>query len=155
MKPKNYVGIFVGNGYISQVQHGLQAGHVVAKLFVKYDDWPKEKQILFEWTDEGPTKWLLNGGYQERLEELYEILKIISDVIHLPYAKFHEEISALNGALTSVGFVVDINKFPKTIVFKRDCKIIDMLKYVQSKRTLTESQCYAVLKWLAFKFDRA
>ena len=97
----------------------------------------------------------MNGGYQERLEELYEILKIISDVIHLPYAKFHEEISALNGALTSVGFVVDINKFPKTIVFKRDCKIIDMLKYVQSKRTLTESQCYAVLKWLAFKFDRA
>ena len=151
-EPK-YVGIFIGNGYISPLQHGLQAAHVVTRMFIKYDRDFEEKQMIFEWGD-SPTKWLLDGGYQERLEEVYAILQILSDKIYLPYAKFHEEVPALNGALTSVGFVVDTNKFPKTNGFRKNMNTMKMFESIRNKK-LSEAHCYAVLKWLAYNFKRA
>lgn len=99
---------FFGNMYISPIQHGIQAAHVVTKLFQKYgrDHDSKAADVLYDWADVGVTKILLNGGYQSNLENIHSILEILCPVLELPYAKFHEEEAALNGALTSVGVVV-------------------------------------------------
>lgn len=111
-----YRGYFFGNMYLSPIAHGIQAAHVVTKLFVKYP-WSYndlnstiyECDVLYAWGDEHVTKILLNGGYQSNLQTIYDIFEIVCPVLKLPYAKFHEEVDALNGALTSVGVIVDIN----------------------------------------------
>lgn len=100
---------FVGNLYISQIQHGIQAGHVVTKLAAKYGrelSAPREHETFYDWADNGVTKILLVGGYQSTLETVYEIFKIAAFELELPFEWFHEEKDALNGALTSVGVIV-------------------------------------------------
>lgn len=102
---------FFGNMYISQIAHGIQAAHVVTKLFARYGRRYEGNDgaagdMLFDWADNGVTKILLNGGYQSNLADVYAVFEYICPVLDLPCAKFHEEEAALNGALTSVGVVV-------------------------------------------------
>lgn len=99
---------FFGNMYIAPIQHGIQAAHVVTKLFATYGrDYESDAaDVLYDWADLGVTKILLNGGYQSNLETVHTIFDIIAPKLGLPFAKFHEEEAALNGALTSVGIVV-------------------------------------------------
>lgn len=104
---------FMGNMYLSQIQQGIQAAHVVTKMFVEYrPDYKRRSEkltpgdILHCWGGSGVTKILLNGGYQSNLADVYAIFETICPVLGLPFAKFHEEEAALNGALTSVGVVV-------------------------------------------------
>lgn len=113
-QPKQYRAYFFGNMYLSQIQHGIQAAHVVTKLFVKYtwahnnlNDTLYPSDILYAWAADDVTKILLNGGYQSNLYKVYQILEIICPILNLPFEKFHEETDALNGALTSVGVVID------------------------------------------------
>ncbi len=99
---------FFGNHYISPIQHGIQAAHVVTMLFQRYgrDHEGMAADALYDWADVGVTKILLNGGYQSNLEIVYSILEKVCPVLGLPFSKFHEEQASLNGALTSVGVVV-------------------------------------------------
>ena len=158
----HYVGIFIGNGYLSGTQHGIQAGHVVAKLFPKYDSimkHPEEKMILFQWANE-PEKWILDGGHQEHtLAQVLAILTRVSKHIDLPFADFIESKSAIAGIRTSVGFVVDINRFNKEELVDRKMTPRDVLNDLdnlkQQKKKLTTQQCYSILHWLAYKFKRA
>lgn len=109
-----YRAYFFGNMYISPIQHGIQAAHVVTELFVKYkplemSSTPFESNVLYRWAEEHKTKMLMNGGYQSNLEKIHKIFEFIGPVLGLPFAKFHEEEEALNGALTSVGVVVPMH----------------------------------------------
>lgn len=109
--PTKLSAYFFGNMYISQIAHGIQAAHVVTKMFAKYG---REHEggasiagdVLYDWADVGVTKILLNGGYQSNLADVHSIFEIVCPRLGLPFAKFHEEEAALNGALTSVGVVV-------------------------------------------------
>lgn len=101
---------FFGNMYISPIQHGIQGSHVVTKMFRGnqsdlFPNDPTMQQTLFDWGDDGVTKIYLQAGYQRNLEIIYDVLSYIAPRLGLPYAKFHEEVDALNGALTSVGVV--------------------------------------------------
>ena len=102
---------FFGNMYLSQIQQGIQAAHVVTKMFGKYGrefegSMGNAGDTLFDWADQGVTKILLNGGYQSNLATIHDALGLLCPMLELPYMKFHEEEAALNGALTSVGVVV-------------------------------------------------
>lgn len=103
---------FFGNMYLSPIQQGIQAAHVVTKLFwgYGYEGSPDEKfssgYTLYEWAGHGVTKILLNGGYQDNLRDIHSIFLALCPEVHLPFEQFREEQASLNGALTSVGVVV-------------------------------------------------
>lgn len=102
---------FFGNMYLSSIQQGIQSGHVIAEMFVKY---PYEEELLvtqvlpfeflYTWARDHKTMILLNGGYSETLHELYDFF--CSENNPFPFAKFHEGRDALDGALTSVGIIL-------------------------------------------------
>lgn len=107
--PTKLRAYFFGNMYLSPIQQGIQAAHVVTKLFVKYGI-PCENSaamdMLYQWGNHGVTKILLNGGYQSNLDVIHNALGLLAPELGIPYAKFHEETDALNGALTCVGVIV-------------------------------------------------
>lgn len=96
---------FFGNMYLSSIQQGIQSAHVLGEMFIKYtqpDD--METEILYEWAKDHKTMILLNGGYSEAIRDLYQFLESAENPY--PFAKFHEGIDALDGALTSVGIIL-------------------------------------------------
>lgn len=98
---------FFGNMYLSSIQQGIQAAHVVHELFLKYPPdvfADKTTQTLYEWAKDHKTMILLNGGYAEALEDLHAFFE--SPTNPYPFTWFHEEKASLNGALTSVGIVL-------------------------------------------------
>lgn len=101
---------FFGNFYLSSIQQGIQAGHVISRLYVKYPplhgDITTPASALYTWGQKHDTMILLNGGDQESLEAIFALLEPITLPLNLPYTKFHESMGALNGALTSVGVIV-------------------------------------------------
>jgi hypothetical protein len=119
--PHAHRAYFFGNMYISPIQHGIQAAHVVTKMFARYgrDHESPAADVLYDWADVGVTKILLNGGYQSNLADVHSIFEIVCPRLGIPYAKFHEEEAALNGALTSVGVVVpvEIYEIPEISLF--------------------------------------
>lgn len=113
-KQSKYRAYFFGNMYLSSIQHGIQAAHVVTTMLTSYNDDTPERTVLLEWATQHMTKDLRVGGYQSTLNTIYEILKKTCPVIGVPFCKFHEEQDALNGALTSVGVVLDTNLLDST-----------------------------------------
>lgn len=101
MKTRMY---FLVNQYIMGIQAGIQAGHAACELLADYSgeplDNPKMKLIL-QWLKKDKTFIVLDGGYQQGMYEFAD--KIPSSI---PYAHFHEEEDALNGALTAVAFIL-------------------------------------------------
>lgn len=101
---------FLCNMYLSGVQCGIQSAHVVHELFTKYNR--KEDpghEALWLWAEEHKTMILLNGGYQSELQNFYDSLLRQAQLDGhnmYPYACFHEEEAALNGALTCVGIIL-------------------------------------------------
>lgn len=138
-----YRAYFFGNMYLSQIQHGIQAAHVVTKLFAKYpwsanhlNDTLYPCDILYAWATDDVTKILLNGGYQSNLHKVYQILEIVCPILGLPFEKFHEETDALNGALTSVGVVIDCEVLDADLYNATD-------EYVANYYANTVDQLYA------------
>lgn len=97
---------FFGNMYLSSIQQGIQAAHVVARLFMKYPESHTCAAIdyLQEWADKYETMILLNGGYGENLHDLYDFMNTHSNPF--PFSKFHESHEALDNAITSVGIIL-------------------------------------------------
>jgi hypothetical protein len=96
----------VNNMYLSSIQQGIQPGHALGEMFVKYRrQGPKTaKDLLWSWAEKHKTWIVLNGGYQSELQKFADFLK--SKKNPFPWACFHEEEDALNGALTSVCVVL-------------------------------------------------
>lgn len=109
---------FFGNMYLSSIQQGIQAAHVVAEMFVKYNninrnmaEMPdyssancKQWDILNHWAAEYKTMVLLNAGYGQEIHSLIEFFQRKENP--LPWAYFHEGKDALDGALTCVGIIL-------------------------------------------------
>ena len=104
---KDVAGYFFGNMYILQIQHGIQSLHCATNMGSKYgrDDNTAESVLYYDWIDRAKTVQLFNGGMQDRLEKIYSFLELACPILGLPYAKFNEEQRAMNGTLTSVGFI--------------------------------------------------
>ena len=68
---------FFGNMYLSSIQQGIQAAHVVGELFTSYSEsrtnaMSEGGKLLWEWACDHKTMILLNGGYSENIHRLCE-----------------------------------------------------------------------------------
>lgn len=100
---------FFGNMYLSSIQQGIQAGHVIAELFQKYPVGPGSTKgphynILMAWARDHKTMVLLNAGYSSELWLLRDSFSQQDNPY--PWAFFHESEEALDKAFTSIGIVV-------------------------------------------------
>lgn len=141
-----YRAYFFGNHYISQIQHGIQAAHATAELFLKYNGDSPETRALYDWAINDKTMILLNGGFQSNLINVYAVLITLCEKLKLPYAKFHEEVDALNGALTNVCVIVpeEIYGIPPTALVPIDNETI----YSVKDTAVTKKQAAQFLFWL-------
>jgi hypothetical protein len=96
-----------GNYYLSSLQQGLQAAHLVGELFTQYDLSSSQYDLVKDWGTNHKTMVLLNGGNSANLQALFELFqKFAREGMPLPFANFHEDEQSLGGALTYVGIVI-------------------------------------------------
>ena len=96
---------FFGNMYLSSIQQGIQAAHVVAELFIKYDDANGPNfHTLREWAVDHKTMILLNAGYGAEIHSLVDFFQCNDHPY--PWAQFYEEPAALDGAITMIGIIL-------------------------------------------------
>lgn len=96
---------FFGNMYLSSIQQGIQAAHVISDMFVKYDEWnTRESDLLWEWAEDHKTMILLNAGYGNEIHDLVEFFG--QNENNFPFECFCEAEEALDGAITSVGIIL-------------------------------------------------
>ena len=111
---------FFGNMYLSSIQQGIQAGHVISEMFCEYDN-PSHNEAsntLRTWADDHKTMILLNGGYLETMEDLWRFFENYKNPY--PIAKFHEGLDSLGGVLTSVGIVLPEKIYLIAAAIRRD-----------------------------------
>lgn len=95
----------MGNSYLSSIQQGIQAFHVLGEMVLKYDEPELATDFMvYNWMDDHKTLVCLNGGNFAKMVSVYEFLQ--SEDNPYPYAKFHEDDESLEGMLTSIGIIV-------------------------------------------------
>ena len=98
---------FFGNMYLSSIQQGIQAGHCIADMFIRYTNGLKpgsKDQMLYEWAEEHKTMILLNGGYDSTIHDLTTFFENINNPF--PWVDFYESADAMNGLQTTVGIIL-------------------------------------------------
>lgn len=100
-----------GNMYLSSIQQGIQALHASTEIMLKYDDTIDEidQQLMFmDWAQNHKTVQLMNGGFGRHIRELHDWFQQETDAgqCRYPFAKFHEEADALDGAITCTAIVL-------------------------------------------------
>jgi len=140
MNNENCIGYFFGNMYLSSIQHGIQAAHVIQVMATKYNQVTSNvaSKIFNRWMEEDKTMILLNGGPQKNLQDLINMLNINTNKgTDYPVAYFTEEKGALNGALTSVGIVLpesiynnnmDLNMYTYPHLTEKDVELYNIIK---------------------------
>lgn len=97
---------FFGNMYLSSIQQGIQAAHVVANMATRYwgANGTLDGDMFYDWAENHETMILLNGGYAENI---YELNKFFDEGEHAyPYEMFNESKEALDGAATCTGIII-------------------------------------------------
>jgi hypothetical protein len=84
--------------YLSSIQQGIQAFHCLGEMTLEHTG----NKMFEDWLSIHKTLICINGGNNESLNALYELLKE-SDY---PVAKFHEDNASMGGMLTCVGIIV-------------------------------------------------
>lgn len=111
---------FFGNMYLSSIQQGIQAAHVIGEMSVKYyaamDGGDPNGEMFHEWAAYHKTIILLNAGYSENIHNLLhffqgknleQLNKITNDNRNpYPFAHFCEGDDALDGAITCTGIIL-------------------------------------------------
>lgn len=118
---------FFGNMYLSSIQQGIQAAHVVHDMFVTYQVESERKQKLFNWATNHKTMILLNAGYSSEIFALSAFFRTEDNPY--PWSNFYEDPDALNSAITSVGIIL-----PAKIYDRKNWRVkdIDISCYVQT-----------------------
>lgn len=98
-----------GNMYLSSIQQGIQAFHVLGEMAVNYQSIPgfetEPTEMFRDWARNHKTLICVNGGNNESLTALYALLAR-EDNPGYPVAKFHEDEQSMGGMLTAVGIVL-------------------------------------------------
>lgn len=121
---------FFGNMYLSSIQQGIQAQHTTGEFFNKYvtdfapgSVFEKASRTLWDWSRNHKTSILLNGGFGENLHALVDMFS--SPHNPFPWAHFHEEQAALDGALTCVGIVLPERIYATASAIRGDQELVD------------------------------
>ena len=120
---------FFGNMYLSSIQQGIQAAHVLHELFLKYPS-PVTTEgrgdHLWAWASSHKTMILLNGGYADTLRE---IIKLFDDKNNpYPWAFFNEGQDSLDGALTSVGIVLPEHIYETAAAIRDNAELNEVIR---------------------------
>lgn len=149
---------FFGNMYLSSIQQGIQAAHVLSNMFIKYqpivtDDCEyvpsDELRMLNNWASEHKTMILLNGGYSETIRDLY--MFFTNNENSYPFDYFTESGPALDGALTCTGIILPEKIYEAAAIIRgRDGS--DKLESIKNTGSLTienngETVTYTFNKW--------
>lgn len=100
---------FMGLHYLSPIQHGIQAAHVVSSMSLLIHRGVINGNLYWKWA-EAPTKILCNGGFSRSdghsgsLNQYEWILHALGYFLDYPVASFRE--IEMENCLTSVGIVV-------------------------------------------------
>lgn len=114
------------NMYLEGIHAGIQTAHVQGEIHAKYQALVEDEQacsapliitnsksrcqrkldLYNEWERNHKVIQVYNGGYASSLRQRVDELAIYAEHFNLPFAKFHEGVDALDGALTAVGIIV-------------------------------------------------
>ena len=105
------------NYYLSSLQQGLQAAHVLTEMSMKarlkggqywrhYDNWASDHKTII----------LLNGGNDKDLRELLTFFNMSNPYL---YGSFCEDQQSLNGAMTCVGIILPENIYETVAAIRR------------------------------------
>jgi hypothetical protein len=95
-----YRAYFWGNFYLSSIQQGIQAGHVIGNMAISC----QENSDFIQWADEDKTMILRNGGDHISLYNFVTDLQIQGGEYSWDY--FEESGDALSNSITSVGIIL-------------------------------------------------
>lgn len=163
---------FFGNMYLSSIQQGIQAAHVVHDLFLKYPHQQRTDKItdrelgtsdfLWQWAQYHKTVVLLNAGYGAEVEDLHRFFDNVENPY--PFSIFYEEEAALNIAPTCVGIVLpekiyetarilrENDKHPNYILSPRRC-IEEMGQLQLHPENIYGIETLEVLTWKFNKWE--
>lgn len=141
---KKLILICWGNMYLSPIQQGIQACHVVCDMFVNVKNKTK-LATLEEWAENHKTIYLKNGGYSSNIEKIYDFLQLID----IPSGIFHEEAAALSSAATSVGCIVDTAVVSADIIDMPTSQFIAPLTDEFNYTKMATASNYEKNQWLA------
>lgn len=130
--------------YLSPIQQGIQACHVVSDMFVNIKD-KTQLAMLVEWAENHKTIYLKNGGYSSNIEKIYDFLQLMD----IPCGIFHEEQAALNSTATSVGCIVDTSIVSPDIIDIPTSQFISPLTHEFNYSKMRMSSYYEKNQWLA------
>jgi hypothetical protein len=96
------------NFYLSSIQQGIQSGHVLGDMFVKYKYNFDKSSLIYNWAEFHKTMIVLNGGPSIGIKEILEFLDAEADDFSFiaPYAPFYEDDISLEGIMTGVGIIL-------------------------------------------------
>lgn len=105
------IGFFFCNHYMLGIHGGIQSLHAAVQMSVDFPKGEPGHDVYHAWATSGePVAILLNGGFASRLEKLAQTIEVFNkeanEGLVLPFARFHEGVDELNGALTCVGLVI-------------------------------------------------
>jgi hypothetical protein len=109
---------FFGNMYLSSIQQGIQAAHVVTHMFRDYRQASKRRKMLYEWANKHKTMVLLNGGGHRDLLNLVAFLDVKQNPY--PWAMFAEDEESLNLTITSVGVILPEQVYEAAKLIRED-----------------------------------
>lgn len=146
---------FFGNMYLSSIQQGIQAAHVISDIMLKYVtisegyeiDSNSKRIMAWDWAQNHKTMVLLNGGYSATIRELRDFFDDSENPY--PWDDFNEGEDALDGALTSVGIVLP-EKIYETAKLISDPLISNMIRIYGTIEITTDPENpveYEFSKW--------
>lgn len=91
----------MGNSYLSSIQQGIQAFHVLGEMVANRG---AEVAMVDEWLHNHKTLVCLNGGNNAKLLNMYESLSTSEN--KYPWAYFNEDEESMGGMMTSIGIIV-------------------------------------------------
>lgn len=107
---RGYIGYFFCNHYMAGIHGGIQSLHAAVQMAVDFPPGRPGHDVFHAWATQDKTAILLNAGFASRLEKIAQAIEAINEEtnegIVLPFARFHEGMEELNGALTAVALVV-------------------------------------------------
>lgn len=89
--------------FLSSVQKGVQGGHAIAEMSVKYHSEDCRHKLYTTWAKRDKTLILLDGGNTSSLRAFRDMLL---DKKTVAWADFHEDEDSLDGALTAVAVIL-------------------------------------------------
>lgn len=97
---------FVAGGYLNSLQKGLQSGHVIGDISVKYNPGSVEDKMYRQWAAFDKVIIIKEAFNQAGVLEAAETFREYATQNNMPFATFREDEASMNGMATAFSIVV-------------------------------------------------